>query len=68
MFLDIDENKALEGLYWQGMSYREAARELGRISAPRVKGLEARALEKTTYYLRQQPLPCYQGGQPTQSC
>lgn len=64
MFLDADENKVLEGLYWQGMSYKEAARELGWVSTAQVKRIEASALERLAYYLRHQPLSYYQGVQP----
>lgn len=63
VFLDSEENMVLEGLYWQGLSYREATRELGRVSTLQVKGFATSALEKLAYYLRHQPLSYYQGKQ-----
>lgn len=51
--------KVLEGLYWQGLSYRKATRELEWFSTLQVKGFETSALEKLAYFLRQQPLSYY---------
>ncbi len=59
IFLDLEENKVLEVLYWQGKTYKDAGRDLSWLTGTHINKIEATALEKLGYYLRHQPLSYY---------
>ncbi len=59
VFLNRNENRVLEFLYWQGKTYENTGKYLGWLSGIHIKGIEEGALEKLDYYLRHQPLSYY---------
>ena len=59
MFLNFDENRVLEVLYWQDTPYKDARRELDWQTETYIKKIEANALGKMAYTLRCQPVTYY---------
>ena len=60
MFLNFDENRVLEVLYWQDTPYKDVRRELDWQTETYIKKIEANALENMAYTLRCQPVTYYQ--------